>query len=76
MNAIQNHSCFGMWKPAANTLFQMALATDPEGAQRFWEFQQALGAEGNAEPALGAFLKTHAGKLYRAITLERKITIL
>ena len=67
--AIQQHACFSMWQPAAKIMFQMALDCDPDGAQRFKQMQQAP----NSATALGAFHKTQAGRLYRAVSLEQKM---
>ena len=83
-NALRCHASFAMWKPAADTLFQMMLASDPDGAQCYQQLMQARMAHSHLNPKdaeiacaseLSAFNKSHAGKLYRALTLERKIML-
>ena len=73
-NAIRTHSSFVMWQPAAKILFQMALESDPDGAQRFADLESAVTrGSGIAADATSAFHKTQAGKLYRALSLQHKI---
>jgi hypothetical protein len=84
MNRIKQHANFESWQPLAKIIFKMALDCDHDGARRFLELQEAqkavlmlqnvdVGGGDMLTPATAAFNKTHAGKLYRAITLEYKM---